>query len=123
MNKTKRKLCPICNESIVGRTDKRFCSSYCRASFHNQLNKEATGYMSGINGILRKNRRILMKLNAGSNNKITKEKLLEEGYKFNYHTNEYSTKSGKKYYFCYEQGYCETEPGLFTLVVRHDYVL
>jgi len=79
--------------------------------------------MSGINSILRKNRRILAELNSSGRAKVQKEQLVEEGFKFAYHTNEFVTKSGKTYKFCYEQGYLELEPGLFALVVKHDYVV
>jgi len=79
--------------------------------------------MSGINSILRKNRRILAELNSSGRAKVQKEQLVEEGFKFAYHTNEFVTKSGKIYKFCYEQGYLELEPGLFALVVKHDYVV
>jgi hypothetical protein len=34
------KFCLNCNEKLVGRTDKKFCSDYCRTHYHNALNKE-----------------------------------------------------------------------------------
>ncbi|HMS99313.1 MAG TPA: hypothetical protein PKA12_11245 [Saprospiraceae bacterium] len=123
MNKSKPKTCLVCNEKILGRSDKRFCSSDCRTAYHNTRNRNATLFMSGINSILRKNRRILAELNSSGRAKVQKEQLVEEGFKFAYHTNEFVTKSGKIYKFCYEQGYLELEPGLFALVVKHDYVV
>ena len=48
--------------------------------------------------------------------------LLDEGFKFSYFTNEYKTKTGKVYRFCYEHGYLQLENNLFALVFRKEYV-
>lgn len=78
--------------------------------------------MRNVNNILRKNRRILANLNTSGKTRIHKEKLLEEGFKFRYFTNEYITKSGNTYRFCYDQGYLEKDNGYYTLVIRQEYV-
>ena len=78
--------------------------------------------MRNINNILRKNRRILAELNPEGKVKIHRDKLIERGFKFRYFTNIYSTKNGNNYYFCYDQGYLELDGGMFTLVVRQNYV-
>lgn len=78
--------------------------------------------MRNINNILRKNRRILERLNPRDKSKASREDLLFEGFQFNYFTNTYVTKSGKTYFFCYDQGYLELEDGSFALVRRKDYV-
>ena len=51
-----------------------------------------------------------------------KSKLLDLGFNFNYFTNVYKTKTGKVYYFCYEQGYLPLEDNQFALVIREEYV-
>ncbi len=61
-------------------------------------------------------------LNPNGKAKVTKANLLDEGFKFAYHTNEYKTRAGKVYYFCYDQGYIEIESGIYALVVKHEYV-
>jgi len=78
--------------------------------------------MRNINNILRKNRRILASYNPEGKSKITKAKLLNKGFKFSYYTNIYITKSGKTYYFCYEQGYLPIDHDYYALVIRQDYV-
>lgn len=123
MNKPKRKTCLVCSEVLRGRSDKIFCSSDCRTAHHNALNKDTTNFMANINNILRRNRRILMQFNKDGKAKIPAQRLAEEGFKFAYHTNQYVTKTGKKYTFCYDQGYLEIENGLLALVVKHDYIL
>ena len=44
------------------------------------------------------------------------------GFRFGYFTNEYATRSGNIYRFCYEQGYLELDKDYFALVVRKEYV-
>jgi len=39
MNHLDRK-CKSCGELLLGRTDQKFCSSYCRSAYHYQKNKE-----------------------------------------------------------------------------------
>lgn len=78
--------------------------------------------MRNVNNILRKNRRILAALNPNGKSKAHRDKLLEQGFNFNYFTNVYKTKSGKVYYFCYEYGYLELSDQFYALVIRQDYV-
>jgi hypothetical protein len=125
MNKVEKKstkICLQCSDEIKGRSDKKFCCEDCRTAYHNILNRDASKFMTNINNILRKNRRILAALNPDGKAKVTKAHLLDEGFKFSYHTNEYKTRAGKVYYFCYDQGYLEIESGIYTLVVKHEYV-
>ncbi len=117
-----KKKCEECKTEFIGRSDKRFCSPECRTIFYNRQNSDKTNFMRNINNILRKNRRILERLNPDGKSKVPKAKLLDEGFKFSYFTNLYRTKSGKTYYFCYEQGYLPIENDWYALVVRHEYV-
>ena len=114
--------CIVCKEKIFGRDDKKFCSSQCRARHNNKLNSDANNFMRNINNTLRRNRRILISLNPNGKTKVHRDKLLEEGFNFNYFTNEYVTKSGNVYHFCYEHGYIELKDEMFALVVRKEYV-
>lgn len=59
--------CKACNAAIVGRTDKLFCSSTCKSSFHKLLTKESTETIIKIDKVLHRNRSILLQL-LGSNN-------------------------------------------------------
>lgn len=49
-------------------------------------------------------------------------KLIDAGLNFDYYTNVYKTKTGKMYYFCYDQGYLEIDEEYFALVVKGNYV-
>lgn len=78
--------------------------------------------MKNVNNMLRKNHRILQKLNVDATTKVTKTMLQEEGFNFKYFTNEYITKNGKVYHFVYDQGYLALDSGIYTLVHKHEYV-
>ncbi len=114
--------CKECSSPISGRKDQKFCSDYCRNSFNNRLNEDANAYMRRINGILRKNRRILAVLNPDGKRTVDAIMLAEEGFNFHYFTNIYKTLKGNVYYFCYEQGYTRTETEQYMLVLKQDYV-
>lgn len=116
------KLCSQCSKPLVGRADKKFCDDQCRNAFYNTVNSDATNYVRRVNNILRKNRRILKKLNQGEKPKLSKAKLLSLGYQLQYFTNIYTTKTGKQYFFCYEQGYIELDNDWLALVLKKDYV-
>lgn len=114
--------CLECKEPIKGRSDKKFCSDACRNSYNNKFNKDSTNLMRSVNRTLRKNRLILKHLNPNGKGKTRKSTLIQNGFDFTYHTNVYSTKTGKTYYFCYEQGYLILENDYIALVERQEYV-
>ena len=116
------KFCLNCKEEIEGRVDKKFCSDYCRNTFNNKQNSDVNKYVRNVNNLLRKNRRILSDLNITGKTKVHKNKISEKGFNFQYFTNVYKTKTGKTYFFCYEQGYIELENDFYMLVKKMDYV-
>ena len=112
------KTCPECNEKIIGREDKKFCSDGCRNSYNNKINKDSTNYMRNVNNKLRKNYRILSELNTDGKSKTTKAKLFSKGFDFDYFTNILNTKTGNTYYFLYDQGYRVLEDDYYMLVKK-----
>jgi len=114
-----QKACPECGEKIVGRTDKKFCSDYCRNAYNNKMNKDSTNLVRNVNNLLRKNYRILQELNPTDKTKTTKSKLLAKGFSFEYFTSIYTTKTGTIYYFIYDQGYLPLESDYYALVKRN----
>lgn len=112
------KTCLECNEKIVGREDKKFCSDGCRNAYNNKMNKDSTNYMRNINNKLRKNYRILTELNFDGKTKTTRTKLLSKGFDFEFFTNVLNTKTGNVYYFLYDQGYMSLENDYYILVKK-----
>jgi hypothetical protein len=112
------KNCPECNERIIGREDKKFCSDGCRNAYNNKINKDSTNYMRNVNNKLRKNYRILCDLNTDGKSKTTKAKLFSKGFDFDFFTNVLNTKSGNTYYFLYDQGYLQLENDFYMLVKK-----
>lgn len=117
-----KRSCMECGMKLSGRKDQKFCSDYCRNTYNNRLNEDATKYVRRINNILRKNRRILAHLNPKGKVTVDGIRLAEEGFNFHYYTNVYSTKTGSTYYFCYEQGYLKMDDDRYMLVLKQDYV-
>lgn len=111
------KVCLECGESIIGRSDKKFCSDQCRNTFNNRLNSDSTSLVRNINNQLRRNRRVLSELNPEGKSKIHKDKMLTAGFSFRYYTHTYTTQKGTTYYFNYDQGYLPLENGYYFLVI------
>ena len=76
------RICLECKDKLRGRKDQKFCSDYCRNAFNNRQNEDANKYVRRINGILRKNRRILEKCNPSGKITVDGIRLAEEGFEF-----------------------------------------
>lgn len=121
-NKVDQRKCLECEDVLRGRKDQKFCSDYCRNTYNNRHNEDINNYMRRINNILRKNRRILDKLNPTGKKTVDQLALAEEGFNFHYFTNSYTTKKGDTYYYCYDRGYLKTDEGNYFLVHKQEYV-
>ena len=113
-----KKNCLECNEPIQGRIDKKFCSDYCRNTYNNKVNKESKNLLRNINNRLRKNHRLLTELNTTGKTKVTRKKLLDHNFDFNYFTSIYTTKTGNTYYYIYDQGYLALENDYYLLIKK-----
>lgn len=117
-----KRLCKECGEPIFGRSDKRFCSDACRNLYHYRTNNAPINYVRNVVNALKRNRRILGELNPHGKTKVHRDKLVERGYNFMYHTNTYRTKVGNVYVFCFEHGYLDLGNNWFALVRRDEYL-
>lgn len=117
-----RRRCLDCEEIVVGRIDKKFCCDQCRNNYNNKQNRDANNFVRNLNGILRRNRRILQRLAANNKAKVSKHKLDSLGFNFGYFTNTYQAISGQTYYFCYEYGYLEIDSHNYMIVLKERYV-
>ena len=120
------KKCPYCKEEIKGRSDKKFCSSYCKSSFHYQETlKQEDSFFKRVDKQLRLNRRLLKKYNKAGKAVIRKGDLLQEGFNSKYFTHYWKNQKGEVYLFCYEFGFLEkNENGKpkYVLVQWQDYM-
>lgn len=102
------KKCLNCNEGVKGRSDKIFCTSYCKSSYHYQdsLDKEESLFKS-IDKQLKLNRRLLRKYNKAGKAVVRKESLISEGFNPKYFTHYWKNQKGDVYLFCFEYGFLE----------------
>lgn len=109
--------CLECGEKIIGRSDKKFCNDGCRNTYNNKHNKDSSNLMRNINNKLRKNHRILseQKFMEGKA-KTTRNRLISEGFDFEYFTNLIVYKNGAEYRFLYDIGYKFLEDDWILLV-------
>lgn len=98
--------CPECGKELIGRIDKRFCSSYCKSSYHYVKNRDNTGNLfKKIDNQLKQNRRILKEYNKGGKATVRIEVLHQKGFNPNYFTHYWKNPKGEVYLFCYEYGF------------------
>ena len=110
------KTCPVCNDPIVGRTDKKYCSDHCRNA-NNNKQKNVSKEFTIIYSILKKNREILEEMIGQRTKKTKKEKLLQQGFNFYYFTSISTARTGSQY-FCFEYGYYPLENNYYVLIKR-----
>jgi len=110
--------CLECGEPLRGRSDKKFCSDYCRNTYNNKVNKDSKNLIRNTNNRLRKNYKILSELNTSGKTKVTRSKLIQHNFDFNFFTSIYTTKTGNTYYYCYDQGYLALENDFYLLIKR-----
>lgn len=120
------RICPSCGKEFAGRVDKKFCSPYCKTSFHYVQNKEkADSRYVTIDKVLKQNRRILKEYNKGGKVMVRKSLILKEGFNPKYFTHYWKNKKGQVYLFCYEYGFLSTsEKGIdkYLLIHHQDYM-
>jgi hypothetical protein len=114
----KTRKCLECDEVVKGRIDKKFCSDYCRNSHNNRVNKDSKNLIRNINNRLRKNYKILSELNLTGKTKVTRTKLYDKGFDFQFFTSIYKTKAGNTYFYIYDEGYLSLDNELFLLIKR-----
>ena len=113
-----QKKCLECGTVIIGRVDKKFCSDYCRNTYNNKVNVESKNLIRNTNNRLKKNYKILTELNVSGKTKITRSRLNNQNFDFNYFTSIYTTKTGNIYHYVYDQGYLALENDYFLLIKR-----
>ena len=114
--------CLQCGDEIQGRSDKKFCSDYCRSAYNYGTKFENYSYIKKVNNILRKNYRILTELAPNGKAKVSRTKMIDLGYNFMFHTHTYTNKNGITYYYVYDKGYLPIENEFLALMDKPDYI-
>ena len=114
------RICKECGEPLRGRADQKFCNDLCRNAYNNKKLGKSSNYIRKINRLLKKNYLILEELNPGEKTTTFKSVMEKQGFNFNYHTQTYITKTGRIYYFVYDQGYSPLDDNKFMLVKREE---
>ncbi len=111
------KLCPNCNKTIVGRSDKIFCCDECRTMFHNKKHREQLRTVNKIDRILKKNRSIIDNLYSVGRTRIDISVLRSLGFNFQYITSlkEGDTSASPCIISCFDYDYSILEDGTVTL--------
>jgi predicted nucleic acid-binding Zn ribbon protein len=111
-----KRYCLECGDALKGRSDQKFCNDLCRNAYNNKRVSTSSNLMRKINRILKKNHSILLELNPEEKTTTLKTFLDKREFDFGYYTHTFTTKTGRVYYFCYDQGYAELENGKYLLV-------
>jgi len=111
---TDLKTCRYCQKPLIGRVDKKFCDSYCRATYHaKKIHDNEPTFFKTVDRQLKRNRKLLMHFNRSGKSTIRKEKLIQAGFNPNYFTHYWKNNNNQVYLFCYEYGFLrKTEHGI-----------
>lgn len=113
-----KRRCFVCGESFRGRSDKKFCSAYCRSAYHNRIYADEDRCLRRINNILRRNRRLLMAYASVDSGWISKQRLLDQGFLPAYCTGYVQHSDGTVRYLCYELIYQFEDNGRLVHIER-----
>lgn len=98
--------CLNCMTELQGRTDKKFCDSHCKSSYHfEKTKKETPMFFKEVDRQLKTNRRLLKAFNKSGKSVIREQKLLESGFNPKFFTHYWKNQKGDVYLFCYEFGF------------------
>ncbi len=97
----------MCKEKILGRRDKKFCSTSCKSEYHRKLRKVTKGVTLPVDKVLHRNRSILLEVmgKRGTKKMINRSVLDEKKFNFNYMTGYYVNSKNKTYHYIYDFSY------------------
>ena len=121
----KIKICPICDTSVKGRSDKKFCSTKCKSIDQYEKRHETEDFYLMVERQLRTNRKLLKSYNKSGFTTIRKSELTREGFNPKFFTHYWKNKKGDIYLFVYEYGFLSTRNNgkeKYVLVTWQDYM-
>lgn len=121
------KTCLECNDPIIGRIDKKFCTVYCKSAFHekNKKLKEDSTFVR-VSKQLKLNRKVLKSVSAPGASQVMCTLLTEKGFDQNFYTHTWTSSTGNLYHFCFEHGFRiireVNKPDKYMLIFWQDYM-
>ena len=112
--------CKICKKTIVGRSDKIFCSVRCKNYYHINLKNVTDIAVFDIDKILHRNRSILLEI-MGKNKiqmKVNRRLLETKKFTFKYHTHFHVNSKRKMYHHVYDFAWIEFSDDEILIVRR-----
>lgn len=96
--------CRICKKKLYGRSDKLFCSVYCKNYYHKHLRHAAKKAAIEINGYLRRNYSILLEVLGKHKTqlKVYRNVLEKKKFRFTYHTHLHINSRNKTFHYIYD---------------------
>ncbi|MCW3789638.1 hypothetical protein [Plebeiibacterium sediminum] len=113
------KTCLFCNETIKGRSDKKFCDKQCRNAYNYNSTQSTENQIRSINKQLRINRSALKKACPEGKATVRKKFLKTLGMNFKYLTHTWKSNSNILYYFCYDYGYTPSVDPEKVVIIQH----
>ena len=103
------KKCPVCENEIIGRSGKVFCSLKCKSIDQYEKRQVEDAFFIQVDRQLKVNRKLLKKYNRSGFTTLRKEQLEKEGFDSNFFTHYWKNSKGEVYLFCYDFGFLEIE--------------
>jgi len=106
----KRRPCPICGNNIIGRSDKKYCSTSCKNKFYAPAKKAQPNDIKTTNRFLLQNFKIMESIFDGEKKKkimVPRIMLDKMGFNFKYCTGCYINNQNKLYRYIYDYGWME----------------
>lgn len=101
------RLCPVCEEPLKGRTDKKFCSAKCKSIHQYEKRREKEVFFLEVDRQLKLNRKILKAYNRSGYTTLAKRELLNEGFNPKFFTHYWKNTQGDVYLFVYDFGFLD----------------
>lgn len=114
------KVCIECDQRIVGRIDKRFCSDLCRSQYNNRVSSRDSVFVRKVNTILARNRKVLRSFYDKRDAEVHILHLESEGFNCRYFTNEYIDDDSRTYRFCYDYGLYAVRKDVYRIIEEND---
>ncbi len=101
--------CINCGNKLLGRLDKKYCSSNCKNQYNYNRRKNTKFETRGIDSILHRNREILDTIMGPKRFKmeISKTELSLMGFQYKYITGIHTNSKGKLYHIVYNFAWME----------------